>query len=116
MFYAHLTHVVIFFVMKDAAEGEVEMRLTCVLPVIESRFRGDKTTHFTERLWAYLTIKKLLDDMKELTNNTEKENAKSRAMELSLKVSHTIKCLHGSQSINQSIKQSINQSMIKLNE
>ena len=41
---------------------------------------------FTERLWAYLTIKKLMDKMVESDDAEEKAQAKAKALELSLRV------------------------------
>ena len=48
-------------------------------------------SNFTERLWAYMTIKKLLDDMLEATEAEDRIRAKNRAMELSIRV--IMKCL-----------------------
>ena len=44
-------------------------------------------SEFTERLWAYLTIKKLLDKRVESDNPEEKKQAEAKALALSLKVS-----------------------------
>ncbi len=44
------------------------------------------SSNFTERLWAYLTIRKLLDTMMKSTVTTEKEEARQEALALSLKV------------------------------
>ncbi|XP_013407759.1 inter-alpha-trypsin inhibitor heavy chain H3 isoform X1 [Lingula anatina] len=42
-------------------------------------------TSFTERLWAYLTIKNTLETMKETSDNQEKETLKQKALDMSLK-------------------------------
>ena len=41
---------------------------------------------FVERMWAYLTIKQLLDDAVKSTNGTEKAELRAKALKLSLKV------------------------------
>ena len=44
---------------------------------------------FVERMWAYLTIKQLLDDAVKSTNKTEKADLRAKALKLSLKVRST---------------------------
>ena len=56
----------------------------------ENRLRTADISGFTERLWAYLTIKKLLDKMIESTDQAVKDEAKAKALEMSLKVKNIV--------------------------
>ena len=56
------------------------------IPKVEREAAATAASNFTERLWAYLTIRKLLDDMLELTETEAKAAAKAMALELSIKV------------------------------
>ena len=53
---------------------------------VENKLRNLDLSHLTERLWAYLTIQKLLETMEATSDETVKANAKTRALEMSIKV------------------------------
>ena len=77
--YVHITP----FFQVNAVSGEGKLTLNQTSPPAPSDTR---LSGVTERLWAYLTIRQILDNMVEETNPTKKAALKQKALELSLKV------------------------------
>ena len=69
-----------------SARGYMSLDMDVRIPKVEREATATAASNFTERLWAYLTIRKLLDDMIEVTDAGEKAEAKAKALELSIKV------------------------------
>ena len=53
---------------------------------LENRYRRYDFPHITERLWAYLTIKKLLNVILQTSDPNVRANAEKKALEMALKV------------------------------
>lgn len=64
----------------------MEMSISASIQRMENRYRRHRYPHFTQKLWAYLTIKKLLDSVVKSVDENVKANAKQQALDLSLKV------------------------------
>ena len=78
-----------------SSKGEIRLKMDEELypPVIRHQPRMEHRsnfTKFTERLWAYLTIKELLRKAMESSNDTTKEEFNQRALRMSLKVSYLL--------------------------
>ena len=70
----------------QSAQGYMEMYVRANVARTENRLRHLELTHLTEKLWAYLTIKKLLDTVLETNDEAIVQSAKNKILELSLKV------------------------------
>ena len=66
----------------------MEMNVRTNVARVESRLRNLDLTHLTEKLWAYLSIKKLLETTLETFDQTVINSANNKILELSLKVSN----------------------------
>ena len=66
----------------------MEMNVRTNVARVESRLRNLDLTHLTEKLWAYLSIKKLLETTLETFDQTVINSANNKILELSLKVSY----------------------------
>ena len=70
--------------------GYMEMVLGENVQRTDNRLRNLDLTHLTERLWAFLTIKKLLDERLALIDGgseSARSELESKILELSLQVS-----------------------------
>ncbi len=73
-------------VSAESSTGDISLGVDVDVLESEKSLRGSAMANFTERLWAYLTIRKLLDDMTELQDTQAKKAARQEATALSLKV------------------------------
>lgn len=73
-------------VSGGSSRGYMSLDMSVKVPKLERESYRTALSNFTERLWAYMTIKKLLDVMIETTDPQQKASAKNRAMQLSLQV------------------------------
>ena len=64
----------------------MEMDLRANVARVENRLRNLELTWLTERLWAYLTVRKLLQTLQTSPDETMQMNAKQRALDLALEV------------------------------
>jgi hypothetical protein len=77
-------------VSGGSARGYMSLDESIKVPKAEREASRTAASHFTEKLWAYKTIKKLLDTLMQSTDEAHREDAKARAMQLSLQVCPTI--------------------------
>ncbi|XP_041349318.1 inter-alpha-trypsin inhibitor heavy chain H3-like [Gigantopelta aegis] len=80
-------------VLANAVEGPVDLQLHSDVPDLQSQFRDmtgltdpQNLAKITERMWAYLTIKEILEKQFGEKDRVQKELLKQKAIELSLKV------------------------------
>ena len=74
----------------ETVSGESQIILSGVeniLGIPEGKAETKNYEEITEKVWAYLTIKQLLEKMTATENSEEKENYKEEILKLSLKVS-----------------------------
>ncbi|XP_041348533.1 inter-alpha-trypsin inhibitor heavy chain H3-like [Gigantopelta aegis] len=79
-------------VIANAVEGPVDLQLHSDVPDLQSQFRDmtgltdpQNLAKITERMWAYLTIKEILEKQVGEKDRVQKELLKQKAIELSLK-------------------------------
>ncbi|XP_041349325.1 inter-alpha-trypsin inhibitor heavy chain H3-like [Gigantopelta aegis] len=79
-------------VIANAVEGPVDLELHSNVPDLQSQFRDmtrltdpQNLAKITERMWAYLTIKEILEKQVGEKDRVQKERLKQKAIELSLK-------------------------------
>ncbi|XP_052059437.1 inter-alpha-trypsin inhibitor heavy chain H3-like [Mytilus californianus] len=73
-------------VTGDGSDGHIELSLDSVVNKGVPELTKPKDFHkITERIWAYLTIKQLLESAIEVDNDEEKTQLNQRALDLSLK-------------------------------
>ena len=75
-------------VQGHASGGFMQFDTNVRIPKVEKEALQTAYSNFTEKLWAFMTIRKLLDEMLQSSNATERDAAKAKALELSLKVNH----------------------------
>lgn len=76
--------------------GSVELALSADVkskPFPELTKSGDYE-QITEKIWAYLTIKQLLEKSIGETDSTTKEELKNKALQLSLQVIDKLDCIY----------------------
>ena len=73
-------------VSGGSSRGYMSLDMAVKVPKVERESARLGLSNFTERLWAYMTIRKLLDDMLESSDPAQQASARTRAMEMSLKV------------------------------
>jgi hypothetical protein len=79
-------------VTGSGLNGTMEFRSTSSLYIhgtnfgTKNKFEGFSYSHVAEKMWAYLTIKQLLNDRLREWNTTKRHDMKYRALQLALKV------------------------------
>ena len=75
-------------VSGGSSRGYMSLDMDVKVPRVEREAMRVALSNFTERMWAYMTIRKLLNDMLESTDPDQRAAAKARAMQMSLKVKY----------------------------
>ena len=71
--------------------GYMEMNMDANVQRMENRLRNLDLSHLTERLWAFLTIKKLLDERVRIeADEIARADLDAKILELSLKVCYDL--------------------------